>query len=290
MVNAWDCFRVFRRELAALGVEQADLEARELTAYAAGLDAGNTLDWNRRILSEREYETAQQLLDRRRQGEPLAYVLGEWDFYGNRFRVTPDVLIPRGDTEWLCDAAVQAAKKLPAPHVLDLCCGSGCIGISLALAVPRAQVIAVDCSAAALAITRENAVRHGLGKPRFEAIQADALQPHSIGGEFDIVVTNPPYITAQEMRELDNSVDAYEPHLALCGGEDGMDFYRAMAYRPAFRLKTGGLLFAECGWKQGEQVAELFRAAGWIDVCLQCDLAGIPRIVCAVFPKNTNNQ
>lgn len=290
MVNAWDCFRQLRGQLAAMGVEEADLDARELAARAAGLDARDTFGWHSRPLSEEEEQAAEQLLARRRQGEPLAYVLGEWDFYGNRFRVTPDVLIPRGDTEWLCDAAVQAARNVSAPRVLDLCCGSGCIGISLALAVPQAQVVAADCSEAALAVTRDNAALHGLDAPRFQAVQADALVPDSIDGAFDLVVTNPPYITAQEMRELDHSVDAYEPHLALFGGEDGLDFYRAMAQKPAFRLKPGGQFFAECGWKQGGQVAALFRAAGWTDVHLQSDLAGVPRIVCAVSPETKTDH
>lgn len=285
MVNAWDCFRQLRQQLTGMGVEQADLEARELTAYAVGLNAQDTFGWNNRWLSKEEQHMAQQLLVRRKQGEPLAYVLGEWDFYGNRFSVTPDVLIPRSDTEWLCDAAVQEARRLPSPRVLDLCCGSGCIGISLALAVPQAQVIAADCSQAALAVTRDNAALHGLDAPRFQFVQADALVSGSIDGVFDLVVTNPPYITAQEMGELEYSVDAYEPHLALFGGEDGLDFYRAMAYRPAFCLKPGGVFFAECGWKQGRQVAEIFQTAGWVDVRLQRDLAGVPRIVCAVLPK-----
>lgn len=281
MVTAWDCFRQLRDVLVQDGVEAAELEAREMTALAAGLDAGCTIGWKTHGLSEAQRHEAVQLLTRRRQGEPLAYLLGEWDFYGNRFVVTPDVLIPRGDTEWLCDAAVQEAKKQVQPRVLDLCCGSGCIGISIACAVPDAQIVAADCSQAALAVTRRNAVLYKLDASRFTAVQADALQPGSIAGEFDIVVSNPPYITAQEMRELDHSVDAYEPHLALFGGEDGMDFYRAMAYRPAFSLKTGGMLFAECGWKQGEQVKKLFVCAGWKQVSLRTDLAGIPRIICA---------
>lgn len=285
MVSAWDCFRRLRAQLAALGVEQADLEARELTACAAGLDARDTCGWHARALSGAEEQAAERLLTRRACGEPLAYVLGEWDFYGNRFRVTPDVLIPRGDTEWLCDAAVQAARALGAPRVLDLCCGSGCIGISLALAVPGARVVAVDCSEEALAVTRANAALHGLSGERLAAVRGDARAPDSIDGVFDLVVTNPPYITAREMRELDHSVDAYEPHLALFGGEDGLDFYRAMAERPAFRLAPGGQLFAECGWKQGEAVAALFRAAGWRGVRVQCDLAGVPRIVRAVCPR-----
>lgn len=281
MVSAFDCYVHLRQELSQIGVEEADLEARELTAFAAHLDARNTRNWKQTRLSVQQEQAAEQLLERRRREEPLAYVLGEWDFYGNRFVVTPDVLIPRGDTEWLCDAAVQAAKRLPEPHVLDLCSGSGCIGISLALAIPAAHVTAVDYSEAALEVTRRNAQLHQLMPPRFAVVHGDALAPDSISGEFDLVVSNPPYITAQEMRALDHSVDAYEPHLALFGGEDGLDFYRAMAQKPAFCLKSGGEIFVECGWKQGEQVAELFRAAGWKGVRLMRDLAGIERIVSA---------
>lgn len=283
MVSAWDCFLQLRQQLSEMGVEQAELEARELTACAAGLDARDSADWRMRPLSAEEQSRAMQLLARRRNGEPLPYLLGEWDFYGNRFVVTPEVLIPRGDTEWLCDAAVQAARQKTAPRVLDLCCGSGCIGISLALAVPQAQVVAADCSPEALEVTRRNAALHQLGQPRFSAVQADALVPDSIDGVFDIVVSNPPYITAEEMQALDRSVSEFEPHLALYGGEDGLDFYRAMAQHPPFRLREGGLLFAECGWRQGEQAAELFSAAGWKQAALRCDLAGVPRIVCAAI-------
>ncbi len=283
-MSAWDCYCGVRRALTEMGVEAAELEAREITACAAGLDARRISDWRARELSADAQARARQLTERRRQGEPLAYLLGEWDFYGNTFVVTPDVLIPRADTEWLCDAAVQRAGRLPAPRVLDLCCGSGCIGISLALAVPEACVTAVDCSERALDVTRRNAAKYCLAPPRFDAVQADALGTERISGVFDLVVSNPPYITAQEMRELDKSVDAYEPHLALFGGEDGLDFYRAMARRQTFVLRPGGQLLVECGWKQARQVAELFAAAGWTQIDMQKDLAGIPRIVCAGCP------
>lgn len=281
MVSVWDCFLQLRHALSAMGVEEADLEARELMACAAGLDAQNTMRWKTRILTPEVRQRADAFLERRKQEEPLAYILGEWDFYGNRFFVTPDVLIPRGDTEWLCDAAVQAARAMQNPHVLDLCCGSGCIGISIALAVPGAQVTVLDYSEAALEVTGRNAELYHLREPKLKIRQGDALQPDSIDGIFDIVVSNPPYITAQEMAELDRSVDAYEPHLALYGGTDGLDFYRAMAEKPAFQLAQGGKLFAECGWKQGQQAAALFSAAGWNNVHLRSDLAGILRIVCA---------
>lgn len=285
MVTIWQAFLQLRQQLSNMGVEQAELEARELIACASGMDAHHTLKWKNMVLTPEIEQRIEAFRQRRQQQEPLAYILGEWDFYGNRFCVTPDVLIPRGDTEWLCDAAVQAAKAMKKPKILDLCCGSGCIGISIALAVPEAQVTLIDCSQAALAVTRRNAAYYELTEPRLTIQQGDALQPDNVDGIFDIVVSNPPYITAQEMAELDDSVDAYEPHLALYGGIDGLDFYRAMAQQPAFQLNEGGKLFAECGWKQGQQITELFRAAGWKQVHLRCDLAGIPRIICAEYHK-----
>ncbi len=281
MTTVWERYRSMCRQLARLDVAESELEAREIVAFAAGLDARRMTDWKITPLSAEAARRADALLRRRQAGEPLAYLLGEWDFYGYTFAVTPDVLIPRSDTEWLCDAAVREAKARSAPRVLDLCCGSGCIGISLALAVPQAAVTAVDCSESAIAVTRRNAQRYALAAPRFLAACGDARAPDSIAGVFDIVVSNPPYITEQEMRALDRSVAQYEPHMALFGGADGLDFYRAMARRPAFALAAGGRIFLECGWKQGNAVAQLFRAAGWRDVQLQCDLAGIPRIVCA---------
>ena len=281
MVSVWDEFISLRQALTDIGVEEAELEARELTAFALHEQTREIRRWREMPLDEQTRAQLHALFERRKKEEPLAYILGEWDFYGNRFFVTPDVLIPRGDTEWLCDAAVQAAKQQAQPKILDLCCGSGCIGLSIALAVPQAQVTLIDCSEQALAVTRRNAALHGLSQPRVTITQGDALRPDSIHDIFTIIVSNPPYITAQEMTELDRSVDAYEPHLALYGGTDGLDFYRAMAQHPAFLLASGGLLFAECGWKQGEQAAQLFRQAGWNNVHLREDLAGIPRIICA---------
>ncbi len=281
MVSVWDEYLSLRQALTDIGVEEAELEARELTAFALHEQPQEIRRWREMLLDEQTRTRLHTLFERRKQEEPLAYILGEWDFYGNRFFVTPDVLIPRGDTEWLCDAAVQAAKRQSHPKILDLCCGSGCIGLSIALAVPQAQVTLVDCSEQALAVTRRNAALHGLSQSRVTIAAGDALRPDSIHDIFTIIVSNPPYITAQEMTELDRSVDDYEPHLALYGGTDGLDFYRAMAQHPAFSLVSGGLLFAECGWKQGEQAAQLFRKAGWNNVHLREDLAGIPRIICA---------
>ena len=157
MVSIWDAYVSLRQALTDIGVEEAELEARELVAFALHGQAKHARAWRELPLDAETREQLHVLFERRKQDEPLAYILGEWDFYGNRFVVTPDVLIPRGDTEWLCDAAVQAAKRQKQPKILDLCCGSGCIGLSAALAVPQAQVTLVDCSEQALAVARRNA-------------------------------------------------------------------------------------------------------------------------------------
>ena len=180
MVSVWDEYLSLRQALTDIGVEEAELEARELTAFALQEQTREIRRWREMPLDEQTRVQMHTLFERRKQEEPLAYILGEWDFYGNRFIVTPDVLIPRGDTEWLCDAAVQAAKQQPKPKILDLCCGSGCIGLSMALAVPQAQVTLIDCSEQALAVTRRNAALHSLSEPRVTIAQGDALRPDSI--------------------------------------------------------------------------------------------------------------
>ena len=276
-----DLFLDIRRELKQGGVIDTTLEARELTCFGVN-KTREELTRDGRLYAPPELERrVRELTARHLAGEPVAYLIGEWEFYGLPLDISKEVLIPRPDTEVLVDQALPYVQSLGNCRVLDLCAGSGCIGLSAALAVPQAQVTLVDCSEQALAVARRNAALYGLSQPRVTITAGDALRPNSIHDIFTIIVSNPPYITAQEMTALDRSVDAYEPHLALYGGADGLDFYRAMAQRPAFSLASGGLLFAECGWKQGEQAAQLFRQAGWKNVHLREDLAGIPRIICA---------
>lgn len=278
MVSVWDEYLSLRQALTDIGVEEAELEARELVAFALHGQAKHARTWRELPLDAETREQLHALFARRKQDEPLAYILGEWDFYGNRFVVTPDVLIPRGDTEWLCDAAVQAAQRQKQPKILDLCCGSGCIGLSIARAVPQAQVTLVDCSERALAVARRNAALHGLSQPRVTITAGDALRPDSIHDIFTIIVSNPPYITAQEMTALDRSVDAYEPHLALYGGADGLDFYRKLFALYTPQLKENGIFAVEIGVGQEDAVVAFMKEAGLAPDVIT-DLNGIKRIV-----------
>lgn len=190
--------------------------------------------------------------------EPLAYILGEWEFYGLKLFVSPDVLIPRDDTCAVAELAINRSLFLEKdPRILDLCCGSGCIGLAIASRVKDARVTLADISKEALAVAKKNIAQNKLGG-RMSIFQVDARKkaPNFLG-KFDMIVSNPPYITGEEMKQLPRSVDAFEPHLALYGGEDGLDFYRAILANFTQALKPGGCVCFEFGMGQGDAVCRL---------------------------------
>lgn len=190
--------------------------------------------------------------------EPLAYILGEWEFYGLKLFVSPDVLIPRDDTCAVAELAINRTLFLEKdPRILDLCCGSGCIGLAVASRVKDARVTLADISKEALAVAKKNIAQNKLGG-RMSIFQVDARKkaPNFLG-KFDMIVSNPPYITGEEMKQLPRSVDAFEPHLALYGGEDGLDFYRAIIANFTPALKPGGCVCFEFGMGQGDAVCRL---------------------------------
>ena len=190
--------------------------------------------------------------------EPLAYILGEWEFYGLKLFVSPDVLIPRDDTCAVAELAINRTLFLEKdPRILDLCCGSGCIGLAVASRVKDARVTLADISKEALAVAKKNIAQNKLGG-RMSIFQVDARKkaPNFLG-KFDMIVSNPPYITGEEMKQLPRSVDAFEPHLALYGGEDGLDFYRSILANFTPALKPGGCVCFEFGMGQGDAVCRL---------------------------------
>ena len=197
-------------------------------------------------------------------GEPLAYVLGMWEFYGMELYVDKDVLIPRDDTCALAETAIKKALFLNQdPRILDLCTGSGCVGLAIANRVKDARVTLADISREALAVAKKNVTAHKLSG-HVTCVQVDALKaPPAFLGQFDMIVSNPPYITTREMEELDDSVRNFEPHLALWGGEDGLDFYRAIADNYRACLKPGGYLAFEFGDGQGDDVCAILRSFGY---------------------------
>ena len=254
-----------RRELLAQeDMEIADMMAKHLIAHVSGKNIHSLLLDREQYATDEVVRSVRKGLDRLLAGEPLAYVLGEWEFYGLNLIVTPDVLIPRDDTVAVAQLAISQGLFLDKdPRILDLCCGSGCIGLAVAARVKDAKVTLADLSQNALNVAKQNtALNHLTGRVR--CLQADATKPApAFLGKFDMIVSNPPYITGQEMKELPGSVADYEPHMALYGGEDGLDFYRAIAenYTPA--LKPGGYLALEFGMGQGDDVCRILTEHGY---------------------------
>ncbi len=225
-----------------------------------------------------QMETLCQWIEKRNQGYPLQYLLGEWDFFGRRFLVGEGVLIPRSETEILVETVLSYFKKRPAPKLLDLCSGSGCIAVTLALERRDALVTAVELSPEAVKYLRANDELHQSG---VNVIQRDALTPFS-DALWDGIVSNPPYLTREEMDHLQTEV-TYEPQMALYGEEDGLFFYRRLTRIWKTRLKPGGMLAFEVGDHQGDSVAQILRENGFSKVCQTADYHGIIRVVTGIW-------
>lgn len=269
-----------RRALRVTEGENASFVARELLAFASGKSPAALLADRELYASEETADAMQAYTARILHGEPLAYILGKWSFYGLELTVTPDVLIPRDDTMAVTDLAIEAVRAMPAPQrVLDLCTGSGCIGLAIAHQVESARVTLADVSEAALKIAKKNLAALKLSG-RVNALRADVREPTpKFWGQFDLIVSNPPYVTQQEMRELDRSVREHEPHFALDGGEDGLDFYRAILENYTQSLRPGGYICFEFGFRQHMQVGMLLSSAGYRSLHFVKDAGGIIRAV-----------
>ena len=274
-----DLYLDIRRQLRASGIEASTLEARELVCFGTG-KTKEELSRDGRLYASPELEkTVRNLVDRHLAGEPVAYLIGEWEFYGLPLDISKDVLIPRPDTEVLAREAIGYLQTQGECRVLDLCAGSGCIGLAVASQTPGVRVVLGEYSDAALKICRQNIRRNGLSG-RVVPIQADALEkPERTLGEFQCIISNPPYIPRGDIAGLDASVREYEPHLALDGGEDGLDFYRAIAEKWKDALVPGGRLYFEVGIGQADEVLRIMRRQGFGDIQIVKDLNEIPRVV-----------
>ena len=275
-----DLYLTARRALRAAGVSAYALEARLLVAHAADRSVEALLRELQLYTSEAVAARAEALLARRLKGEPAAYITESWEFYGLPMVVDPTVLIPRMDTEVLVKTAVDAllGKKMDA-RILDLCAGSGCVGCAISHSLPATRVVMADISAAALAVCRKNVLLGNLAN-RVTCLETDAMQkPPMRVGSFDLIVSNPPYIPSREIVELDPSVRDYEPVWALDGGEDGLDFYRAILTHWKPLLRDGGQLMVEVGEGQAPEVKKLMLLAGLHGVDTVLDTGGIERVV-----------
>ena len=261
--------------------------ARELLCAASGKSREAVVADRGLYASEEICERMEGYVRRHLAGEPMAYILGQWEFYGLPLSITPDVLIPRDDTMAVTELAVKKALFLEEnPRILDLCTGSGCIGLAVAHRVKDAKLTLADVSPAALRVAKKNAADlHLSGRVSCVVVDAKKPAPHFLG-KFDLIVSNPPYVTTAEMERLDPSVKDYEPHLALDGGEDGLDFYRAIVKNFTPALRPGGYLCFEFGLGQAEAVCEILRSAGYEILELRQDNSEITRAVLAQLPGN----
>ena len=244
--------------------QDASFYARQLIQQMSGMSQAKFLAHQQEYAPESVAAAVKTGVSRLLKGEPLAYVLGEWEFYGLKIHVTPDVLIPRDDTCAVAQLAIGQALFLPEnPRILDLCTGSGCIGLAIASRIKDARVTLADISKEALAVAKKNTLENKLSS-RVSCVQADALaEPAAFLGKFDMIVSNPPYIDAKDMKTLEPSVAEFEPHLALYGGEDGLDFYRAIVKNYKAALKAGGYLAFEFGEDQGNDICEILKENGF---------------------------
>ena len=266
--------------------QRASSLARNLLCFLSGKSHEYLIANRDQFASEKLEHTMEEAVARLVREEPLAYVLGEWSFYGMDLYVEPSVLIPRDDTCAVTELALKKGLFLDqTPRILDLCTGSGCIGLAIANKIKDARVTLADISKEALAVAKKNIQRQKLGG-RVSCFQADALgAAPAFLGKFDLIVSNPPYITSEEMEQLPRSVRDYEPHLALHGGEDGLIFYREIIRNYAPALKPGGYLCFEFGMGQGNDVCALLEAAGFTVMERAKDFNDIERAVLAQYGR-----
>jgi release factor glutamine methyltransferase len=264
---------------AGRGIESARLEAELLLAATLAMDRVGLYVNFEQPLAVAELADYRAKVRRRAAHEPVQYILGETEFWSLPLRVTPQVLIPRADTEVLVEEAL--ARLDGATRVLDVGTGSGAIAVALAHEVAGLELDALDCSREALAIARENAARNGVAE-RLHPLEGD-LDKLS-GGPYDMIVSNPPYIPTTDLAQLAPEVRDFEPRLALDGGRDGLEAYRRLAAQAGPMLRPGGWLLVEVGIGQAEEVSALFRAAGLEEIAVRDDYAGIARVVAARNP------
>ncbi len=269
-------------DFRARGIESPRLDAEVLLAHCLATSRTQLFIDMQKPLAAPELARFREMVRRRRNREPVAYLRGEREFFGRNFRVDARVLVPRPDTEALVEVALARTAHISlSMRALDLCTGSGCVAITLGRERPTARVIATDTSADALAVARENALRLGAYNVAFG--QADLFE--GIEGEFDVITANPPYIPSAEIATLAPDVALHEPRLALDGGTDGLVLVRRILEGAARRLAPGGTLAMEIGAGQADEVAQLFGQHGFVDVARARDYARIERVVHGIAPR-----
>ncbi|WP_458396950.1 peptide chain release factor N(5)-glutamine methyltransferase [Anaerotignum sp.] len=272
-----EALREGKMRLKAAGKEAYAFEAELLLEKAAGLNRTALFLRGEEVLSEEVLTVYEGYLSEREQGRPTQYILGEWEFMGLPFHVGEGVLIPRGDTEVLVETILEKQQSEPIKSILDIGTGSGCIPVSLGHYGKFEKIMAVDISPKALGYATKNAAENRVSIDFYESDLFTNI-PSEWKGRLDAIVSNPPYIPKKDIAELMTEVKDFEPMNALDGGEDGLDFYRAIVEQGREWLKDGGWLFFEIGYDQGEDLRNLLKEFGYTEVEIRQDLAGLDRV------------
>lgn len=285
-MTIFEAYEDTKKKLKAAGIEDNVFEARQIIKHITGLTAAEILTCYTKPLTLFQQNNLTALLRQREIRYPLQYILGEWDFYGRSYFVGPGVLVPRGDTEVVAEACLEFLKDKEKPTVLDLCAGSGCIGITLAKEIPDSSVILVEKYEEALRYTQKNALKNEAFNAA--AMKGDIFEGAFSEGKYDLVVSNPPYIPKEEMA-ITSPETAFEPETALLAGDGGMEFYKAIIKNYTKSLKEGGMLCFEVGVGKARAVADLLEEAGFGSIKLKKDLNGIDRGVSGIKHKENEN-
>jgi release factor glutamine methyltransferase len=269
------------RQLQSADVDEARRTAGVLLCHTLGIDRTHLLTRAEQQIDEPSYQAYLRLIERRAAGEPLQYITGHQEFYGFDFIVTPAVLIPRPETEFLVEQVIKLAREsqLSAPLIADIGTGSGCIAVTIAASIPNAKILATDVSSAALKVARKNAERHGAAR-RIEFLEGDLLEPLAHRGlelSIDIMASNPPYIEESGPDPVQREVRDWEPHTALFGGADGLNFYRRLLVDGLKYVRPGGYLVCEIGYSQLDAISDMIAGSSWDLTEVTNDLQCIPR-------------
>jgi len=277
-MTIFEAYNSTKKKLEKAGIEDYVFEAKQIIKHITGLSATQILTYYNRNLTEFQENNLTALIHQREVRYPLQYIFGEWDFYGRSFYVGPGVLVPRADTETLIDGAKEYLENIEKPEILDLCAGSGCIGITLAKEKENSYVTLVEKYDEAIRYAEKNKVRNKADNARI--IKGDVFESAGNDKCYDLIISNPPYIPENEMKDISPETH-FEPETALLAADGGMEFYKAIIKNYTSSLKNGGMMAFEVGMGESEKVAELMKAAGY-KVSIKKDLNNIERLVSGI--------
>lgn len=273
-MTIFEAYNNCKRQLESFGIEDYVFESKQIIKHITGYTSAQILTNYTDNLTEFQQNNLTAIIKQRQIRYPLQYILGRWNFYGREFFVGAGVLIPRSDTETLIDTLKNIIKQKESAAVLDLCSGTGCIGITLKCECENCDVTVVEKYDDALKFLKKNALHNNAD---IKIVKGDVFESDGASDRYDIIVGNPPYITNADMKNLQPEV-TFEPDTALCGGEDGLDFYRAIINNYKTALNAGGVMAFEVGINQAKDVAKIMKDSGF-ETELFKDLNGVDRVV-----------